>query len=199
VPKTCNSSTIQFSRILAVKPVAWPPGPARIFGTLKGCWAVQQLFQKTSCTGAAQMVDYSTLASCVSGFPKRLDFGMWVQWRQHVLTSESPLCRVSTMTPNEPRLTAQTLKVLGILLSHPKGELSGAEISRATKLPSGTLYPILLRLEYARWADSHWETEDPRKLGRPRRRLYQITGLGAKRAKSAFREITSTIEAVAWR
>lgn len=103
------------------------------------------------------------------------------------------------MTMDEPRLTAQTLKVLGILMSHPLDEVSGAEIGRATKLASGTLYPILLRLEQARWVDSRWETGDPHKLGRPRRRFYQITSLGANRARAAFREITSTVEALAWR
>jgi hypothetical protein len=49
------------------------------------------------------------------------------------------------MSVGEPRITGLTLKVLGALLSSRHIELSGAEISRATKLASGTLYPILYR------------------------------------------------------
>src|SRR5690349_16709836 len=64
------------------------------------------------------------------------------------------LCRDTTM--REPRMSAQTLKVLGSLLSDPRDELSGADIARLTDLPSGTLYPILLRLEGAKWLSSRW-------------------------------------------
>jgi PadR family transcriptional regulator PadR len=80
---------------------------------------------------------------------------------------------------------------------NPDG-LSGAEIGRSAKLQSGTLYPILLRLEQAGWLESRWEAESPQELGRPRRRFYQLTGIGARRAKSAFRDVTSTIGGLAW-
>jgi len=86
-------------------------------------------------------------------------------------------------------MSAQTLKVLGTLLSNPRDELSGADIARLTKLKSGTLYPILLRLEQAGWLASDWEKGDPRDLGRPRRRFYHVTAVGAKRAAEAFREL----------
>jgi PadR family transcriptional regulator PadR len=102
------------------------------------------------------------------------------------------------MGSNEPRLTAQTFKVLGILMSRLHEEISGAEVARATKLASGTLYPILLRLEKAGWVESHWETGDPHKLGRPRRRLYRITAEGAKGAQFAFRD-TFPVGELAWR
>jgi PadR family transcriptional regulator, regulatory protein PadR len=92
-----------------------------------------------------------------------------------------------------PRLSAQSLKVLGVLMTSPKDELSGAEIRRATKIASGTLYPILSRLEQARWLDSRWENDDPHALGRPRRRFYYITRLGAENARAAFRELEPAI------
>jgi DNA-binding PadR family transcriptional regulator len=97
-----------------------------------------------------------------------------------------------------PRVTTQTLKVLGTLMTHNSDGLSGAEIGRAAKLPSGTLYPILLRLEQAGWLESRWEAETPQELGRPRRRFYQLTGIGARNAKSAFRDVTSTIGGFEW-
>ena len=77
-------------------------------------------------------------------------------------------------------------------------ELSGAEISRATKLLSGTLYPILFRLERAGWLESRWENNDPKLLGRPRRRFYSVTALGAQHARSVFQELEPVLGRAAW-
>lgn len=96
------------------------------------------------------------------------------------------------------RMSSQTLRVLGALMTVVGEELSGADIGRSTKLASGTLYPILLRLEQAGWVLSRWEDADPHDLGRPRRRLYRITGVGAKRAKAAIREIQHSFGDFAW-
>ena len=95
-------------------------------------------------------------------------------------------------------MSAQTLKVLGALLSNPRDELSGADIARLTKLASGTLYPILLRLEQAGWLGSQWEKGDPHELGRPRRRFYRVTALGAKRTREAVRELRPMLGGVSW-
>ena len=65
-------------------------------------------------------------------------------------------------------------------MASPATELSGAEIAKHAKLASGTLYPILMRLEEAGWLKSRWEAGDPTLLGRPRRRLYRITAKGVK-------------------
>jgi DNA-binding PadR family transcriptional regulator len=102
-------------------------------------------------------------------------------------------------TEQQLRITTQTLKVLAALMSDRKEDISGAEIARSTKLASGTLYPILLRLEEAGWVKSRWEVEDPRELGRPRRRLYEVTGLGVKKARSAFREVATPLKEFVWR
>jgi PadR family transcriptional regulator PadR len=102
------------------------------------------------------------------------------------------------MSTDEPRITGPTLKVLSTLLASPRDELSGAEIGRAARLPSGTLYPILLRLEDAGWLESRWEAEEPKALGRPRRRFYWVTGLGAQKARAAFRELAPGFGRVAW-
>jgi DNA-binding PadR family transcriptional regulator len=102
------------------------------------------------------------------------------------------------MPAGEPRITGPTLKVLGALLACGRVELSGAEISRATKLSSGTLYPILFRLERAGWLESRWEVEDPKALGRPRRRFYQVTALGARSARAAVKDLEPAFGRVAW-
>jgi PadR family transcriptional regulator PadR len=98
----------------------------------------------------------------------------------------------------EPRLTAQTFKVIGALMERPRGELSGAEIGASTKLPSGTLYPILVRLEDAGWLQSRWESEDPALLGRPRRRYYRVTAEGVRSVRKVVRDLQPTFGRLAW-
>jgi PadR family transcriptional regulator, regulatory protein PadR len=98
----------------------------------------------------------------------------------------------------QPRMSAQTIKVLGALISSLGGELSGAEIGKTTKLASGTLYPILARLEQAGWFESRWETELPQALGRPRRRLYRLTALGAANARTTFHDLQPSFGRLAW-
>ncbi len=96
------------------------------------------------------------------------------------------------------RMSAQTLKVLSALLAAAGGELSGAEIGKQGKIMSGTLYPILIRLEAVGWLQSRWEVEEPQGLGRPRRRYYRITAEGARSAKTVFQEIQPVQGSFAW-
>lgn len=99
----------------------------------------------------------------------------------------------------QPELSSQTIKVLGTVMASPATELSGAEIAKHAKLASGTLYPILMRLEEAGWLKSRWEAGDPTLLGRPRRRLYRITAKGVKNVGQVVRDLTPTTESLAWR
>jgi DNA-binding PadR family transcriptional regulator len=85
----------------------------------------------------------------------------------------------------EPRLTRPALLVLAALLERPREEFSGADIRRLTGIATGTLYPILMRLEDAGWLGSRWEEVEPREVGRPRKRLYLLTGYGVVKAKAA--------------
>lgn len=93
------------------------------------------------------------------------------------------------MPQREPRITGPTLKVFRALWERPMQPISGAEITRATGLASGTLYPILFRLEQAEWLESEWEQVDPSEVKRPRRRLYRMTGLGQENIRASFREV----------
>ena len=77
-----------------------------------------------------------------------------------------------------PQLTPQTIRVLTAIYN--EAGLAGADICKQTGLPSGTVYPILSRLEEAGWLQSRWETGDPSELGRPRRRFYTVTAEGAR-------------------
>ena len=85
-----------------------------------------------------------------------------------------------------PRITLPTAAVLRLMLQDPAGFFYGLALADASGFPSGTVYPILARLEAAGWVQSFWETEDPSVLERPRRRMYQLTGAGAHAARGAL-------------
>jgi PadR family transcriptional regulator PadR len=84
------------------------------------------------------------------------------------------------------RMSLQTLRVLEVFLENPTERFAGAEVHQRCGIASGTLYPILLRLESAGWFVSQWESIDPSSLGRPRRRLYRLTSAGLRRASEVF-------------
>jgi PadR family transcriptional regulator, regulatory protein PadR len=84
------------------------------------------------------------------------------------------------------RISLQTLRVLEGFLGNPASELSGSDVHKRSDIASGTLYPILLRLESAGWLTSRWEAIDPASAGRPRRRLYRLTRSGLARASELF-------------
>jgi len=78
-----------------------------------------------------------------------------------------------------PKMTTTVQLVLAQFVAEPGADVFGAEITRRTGLDSGSLYPILARLERAGWLLSR---EEPAEIAsaerRPRRRYYRITGAG---------------------
>jgi DNA-binding PadR family transcriptional regulator len=84
-------------------------------------------------------------------------------------------------------MTLQTQLVLRALLADPQASYYGLQLCDETGLASGTIYPIIARLEQVGWVTSDWE--DPAEhvaAGRPRRRYYQITEDGAEQARAAL-------------
>jgi PadR family transcriptional regulator PadR len=102
------------------------------------------------------------------------------------------------MGTENPRITTQTLAVLAAFTSFQPDGLSGAEIAKSTNLKSGTLYPILFRLEKAKLLESRWEAEEPSDLGRPRRRFYRLTGLGENVFQEERRRVSGIIGGLVW-
>jgi len=86
----------------------------------------------------------------------------------------------------ELRMTAHTLAILAAILDDPTRPWYGLELCKEAGLKSGTLYPALARLERAGVLMSKWEDVDPRTAGRPRRRLYELTGAGRAIAEGAL-------------
>jgi PadR family transcriptional regulator, regulatory protein PadR len=87
------------------------------------------------------------------------------------------------------RITPQTAVVLKILRQAPPDGLYGLQVAQAVHLPTGSIYPILLRLEQAGWVTGSWE--DPERVAadkrRSRRRFYALTALGRRLAGEAVR------------
>jgi PadR family transcriptional regulator, regulatory protein PadR len=107
------------------------------------------------------------------------------------------LCRLTIMgrKNRDVRISLPTLRVLEAFLDRPAEALSGSDVQKRSGLASGTLYPILLRLEDAGWFVSRWETVDPSAVGRPRRRLYRLTPAGLARASEVFASFGRSVPA----
>jgi PadR family transcriptional regulator PadR len=102
------------------------------------------------------------------------------------------------MDETRVRVSRPMLKVLKMMIERPLIPFSGAEIGRQVDLGSGTLYPLLQRLENAGWLKSEWENVDPSEAGRPRRRLYKLTGRGQMMAGRALAEVQTAPGVLAW-
>jgi PadR family transcriptional regulator, regulatory protein PadR len=92
-------------------------------------------------------------------------------------------------------MTLPTQLVLRALLVDPTREMYGLEICEEAGLPSGTIHPILARLEGTfGWLESRWEDADiALAAGRPRRRYYWLTTDGAERARIALAGATVSV------
>jgi PadR family transcriptional regulator len=85
------------------------------------------------------------------------------------------------MTPRQSRSDGGSLSYNGalVLQAMAQGHAYGFEIMRAAHLPSGTVYPLLRRLESAGLVDSRWEAAHKAQgAGRPPRRYYEATPAG---------------------
>jgi PadR family transcriptional regulator PadR len=102
---------------------------------------------------------------------------------------------MATETPG-PRMTQATQAVLRALLKHPADEMYGLQICAEAGLPSGTIHPILARLEKIGWLESRWEDVSPHEEGRPRRRYYRLSPHGAEVARDALARAAETTAAL---
>jgi PadR family transcriptional regulator, regulatory protein PadR len=84
------------------------------------------------------------------------------------------------------KLSPTGLRLVRYFCDDPARRWSGTELSKKTGLGSGTLYPLLAKLEKAGWLTPEWEVIDPREAGRPRRRYYKLTAIGARAGRNAL-------------
>ena len=99
------------------------------------------------------------------------------------LTGQLNICRLIDM--KTPRISRETLLVLQGFVERPTHWRYGYELSRETGLKSGTLYPILMRLEKHSLLEARWlATED----GVPPRHTYRLTANGLELARAKLAE-----------
>ncbi|MEV4058197.1 helix-turn-helix transcriptional regulator [Amycolatopsis sp. NPDC049688] len=84
------------------------------------------------------------------------------------------------------RVTEATLDVLEVLLG-PDDDLYGLRIAKAIGRPTGSVFPILARLEQHGWVISEWESGDPTSRG-ARRRFYRLSPEGLADARALLSE-----------
>jgi PadR family transcriptional regulator, regulatory protein PadR len=72
------------------------------------------------------------------------------------------------------------LALFRVMLENPYDRYYGFELMEKARLKSGTLYPLLNRLEGENLLESDWEEIDSREEKRPRRRYYKLSGLGIR-------------------
>lgn len=86
-------------------------------------------------------------------------------------------------------MTAPLERVLGAFLADPAAPRYGYDLMKAARLPSGTLYPLLARLEHQKLVASAWET--PQQAGQRPRKYYQLTGEGTRMARLELAQASS--------
>ena len=85
------------------------------------------------------------------------------------------------------RMTTTTWKVLDVLVgASPEDPMFGLRICDRAELGSGTVYPVLDRLERVGWVSRRWESEQP--IGRPKRCYYTVTDTGRTGYEQAVAE-----------
>lgn len=90
------------------------------------------------------------------------------------------------MPQAELRLTGPVEGVLTAMIAGPDRDHHGIDISDATGLSLGSVYPVLARLEALLWVDSGWEEPASREQGFPRRRYYRLSKDGLAMARGAL-------------
>jgi DNA-binding PadR family transcriptional regulator len=78
-------------------------------------------------------------------------------------------------------MTKPLERVLGAFLADPAAPRYGYDLMKAARLQSGTLYPLLARLERENLVASAWET--PQQEGQRPRKYYRLTGEGIRIAR----------------
>ena len=80
-----------------------------------------------------------------------------------------------------------SLSTVAILKAVSDGSRYGFDIMDVTHLPSGTVYPVLSRLEESALVRSQWERPAiAQKEKRPPRRYYEVTAAGTRALDAAI-------------
>ena len=78
-------------------------------------------------------------------------------------------------------LSSHARALLAALLAAGGRWSYGYELASLTGIKSGTLYPLLIRLESQGWLEAEWQ--QPAASGRPPRHAYRLTAEGQRLAR----------------
>jgi len=81
------------------------------------------------------------------------------------------------------RITNAFIRTLWLFVENSREKYCGADVMRELKLQSGTVYPLLTRMVNIGWLSCEKEEVNPREVGRPAKRFYQITPVGLKEGR----------------
>jgi PadR family transcriptional regulator PadR len=87
-------------------------------------------------------------------------------------------------------ITPRMATVLKVFLEDLDRPRYGFELMKLTGMASGSLYPMLARLEASGWLTRGKEDIDPRAAGRPARTHYTITGGAVSGARIQLAELS---------
>ena len=104
---------------------------------------------------------------------------------------QQTLCRSCTVDGMQDLdITPKMAMVLKVFLEDPDQPRYGFELMKLTGTASGSLYPMLAKLEGAGWLTKGKENIDPRAAGRPARTHYTITGAAVSAARIQLAELS---------
>ncbi len=92
-------------------------------------------------------------------------------------------------------LSDHAQRLLGALLDARGRWSHGYDLAASTGLKSGTLYPLLIRLEAQGYLEAEWQP--PAARGRPPRHAYRLTAAGERLARQV--ESAASVTPSTWR
>jgi DNA-binding PadR family transcriptional regulator len=91
-------------------------------------------------------------------------------------------------------MTRLSMTAIAVLNAIAQGYEYGFDIIDATRLPSGTVYPALSRLERDGYVRSAWEDEaTAHREGRPARRYYTLTAPGVRAREAGVARLRAAL------
>jgi len=85
------------------------------------------------------------------------------------------------------RLSRSSLKIVQVFLETPGEEFCGSDLMDRADVSPGVVYPFLVKWEAQGLLKARWEEQDASDLGRPRKKLYKLTGSGKTAAREALK------------
>jgi DNA-binding PadR family transcriptional regulator len=85
--------------------------------------------------------------------------------------------------PRFRSLSSHARTILAILVEADRDWSHGYDLVRRAGIKSGTLYPLLIRLEGQGYLEAEWQP--PASAGRPPRHAYRLTASGMQLAREA--------------